>query len=762
MHRERAEAVPDNFLTIGGVIVPAASLVLPRARALAEAASSKKLPYVELVECRSATREQVSIETVVMDLAVERPQRPANDIQYTERIAVEFESQDRSPPEVLALRGDFPWVPHINLRINELPRSLCLYEESWAEISPRWTAAAFIERIRYWLAATARGELHQEDQPLEPLLFGSGLRGILPAGIYSELGAAEPLRLEFVWASGLDGCRTLVAKRVVDDGKAKAGSQYVGTTFLAKPQTHGLIRRTPQNLADLHAFLAAGEIDLVGSLRERLRQWSDEPALLKSRLAIIVGFAVARKEGAEAEKWEVWAFNTIATVREIGAEIGLWDVRDESVGLLIGADETKRGEAVPVHVISPTLAFSPSSAAAANGVPADTSRVVAVGAGALGSQVITSLYRTGFGDWTIVDEDDLMPHNLARHELTDTYVGLPKSLSLAHHLNLIYPDHANGICADVLDPGDEAEALAASFAAADVILDLSASAIVAQHIAADVKSPGRRISAFLNPQGTDAVVITEDKGRTLTLDVLEAQYYRAANCDPALEGHLLQNTSRLRYGRSCRDISTTMSTQTVSMLSAITSQAIKIAIESDDASIQVCRCNPTTLAVTPVSVAVERCVRQQFCDWMLVLDERLLGKLAELRAEKLPNETGGVLIGLYELDRKTIHVVETIPSPPDSAEWPNLYIRGSEGLLKSVEVLAARTGGQLAYVGEWHSHPDRCATRPSGDDLQVFGWLTDHMSTDGRPALMAIVGERGISSWYLGEMKKSGGWEVKQ
>lgn len=753
--------MPDDFLTIGGVIVPAESLVLLRARALAEAASSEKLPYVRLVECRSAAREQGSIETVVIDLAVERPQRPANDIQYTERMAVEFESQDRSPPEVLALRGDFPWVPHVNLRIKELPRSLCLYEESWAEISPRWTAASFIERIRYWLAATARGELHQEDQPLEPLLLGSGLRVVLPAGIYSELGAAEPLRLELFWASGLDDCRTLVANRTAG-GKAAAGTQYVGTTFLAKAQTHGLIRRTPQNLADLHEFLAAGDIDLIGSLRDRLRQWSDVPALLKSRLAIIVGLAVARRAGAEAEKWEFWAFNAIKTVKEVGAEIGLWDVQGETVGLLISADETKRGEAVPVHVLSPTLAFSPSSAAAANRIAADASKVVAVGAGALGSQVITSLYRTGFGEWTIVDEDDLMPHNLARHELTGSYVGLPKSLSLAHHLNQIYPDRAQGICADVLDPGDQADAVTAAFVAADVILDLSASAIVAQHIAADVNSPGRRISAFLNPQGTDAVVIAEDKGRALKLDVLEAQYYRAANSDPALEEHLLRNASRLRYGRSCRDISTTMSTQIVSMLSAITSQAIRTAIGSDDASIQVYRCNPETLAVTPVNVAVERCVRQQFLDWTLVLDERLLVRLAELRAAKLPNETGGVLIGLYELDRKTIHVVETIPSPPDSAEWPTLYIRGSEGLLKSVEALAERTGGQLAYVGEWHSHPDKCATRPSGDDLQVFGWLTDHMSTDGRPAVMAIVGERGVSSWYLGEMKKSDGWEVGQ
>ena len=38
----------------------------------------------------------------------------------------------------------------------------------------------------------------------------------------------------------------------------------------------------------------------------------------------------------------------------------------------------------------------------------------------------------------------------------------------------------------------------------------------------------------------------------------------------------------------------------------------------------------------------------------------------------------------------TIHVVDTILSPPDSKEWPTLYIRGSEGLLKQVNALLSR------------------------------------------------------------------------
>ena len=145
-------------------------------------------------------------------------------------------------------------------------------------------------------------------------------------------------------------------------------------------------------------------------------------------------------------------------------------------------------------------------------------------------------------------------------------------------------------------------------------------------------------------------------------------------------------------------------------------------------------------------------------DWTLIMDDWILQLLAELRLAKLPNETGGVLMGAYDLPSKTVYVVDTIPSPPDSEEWPTLYIRGSEGLREKVSEITDMTAGQLEYVGEWHSHPDRCSCLPSDDDFKVFSWITDGMSSAGLPALMAIVGERNSSLWFLGRMEKAGGW----
>jgi integrative and conjugative element protein (TIGR02256 family) len=108
----------------------------------------------------------------------------------------------------------------------------------------------------------------------------------------------------------------------------------------------------------------------------------------------------------------------------------------------------------------------------------------------------------------------------------------------------------------------------------------------------------------------------------------------------------------------------------------------------------------------------------------------------------LPNETGGVLIGSFDQENRIAYLVDIIPSPPDSVEWPILYIRGCGGLEEEVTRIRARTDDQLQYVGEWHSHPDGRNTEPSEDDKKVFGWLAENAARDSNPPVMVIVGQK--------------------
>jgi len=138
-------------------------------------------------------------------------------------------------------------------------------------------------------------------------------------------------------------------------------------------------------------------------------------------------------------------------------------------------------------------------------------------------------------------------------------------------------------------------------------------------------------------------------------------------------------------------------------------------------------------------------------NWRLCADTRLIERVCELRAKTLPCETGGVLVGAFDTQRRVVYVVDTVPSPPDSEEWPNLYIRGAKGLASKIRSIEATTLYNLRYVGEWHSHPDGSSSQPSTDDLKALDWLSREMNAVGLPALMAIVGESPDCGWFIKE-----------
>ncbi|MFN5908114.1 MAG: Mov34/MPN/PAD-1 family protein [Planctomyces sp.] len=693
----------------------------------------------------------------MLDLEVECPQKPVHDIHRQERIAITFDVSDDSVPEVWALRANFPSVPHLNIRNVDTPKSLCLYEESWAEILPRWTPTRFIERTRQWLALTARGELHQDDQPIEPLLLPNSIRVIIPSEVFSNAESGKPINLGLFLAHDDPSRRTLLAK--VRTPETTSGLKYVATVLIAKPQTHGMVRRSPATLQGLAAFLKAGEVDLIAELRSRLPEL-DKSQQVESGLAIIVATPMRRAKEGQVERWDSWVFVTRDSIRKIGIDIGLWDKQQPNgdAGLILFPDKIDPGAGIPVEVLAPHVSFSSAMAARVNGVDVFDGNIVSIGAGALGSQIVDGMSRSGFGKFTIVDDDDLLPHNLARHILPGFYVGWPKALALADYLNVTLEGQARGVVANALSPSSQGR-LQELYSIADLLLDLSASATVARHLSIDAESKARRVSAFLNPVGTDLVVLAEDKERSLTLDVLEVQYYRALLHEQTLQGHLSAANSRLRYGRSCRDVSTIMSTSKMTMCAALAVDAIREVVTSDGPLIRVVRSDSKNGSVTTVDVKTSTSVQQSINGWTLILDQGLLSKLSDYRKQRLPLETGGVLIGHFDLARQRIYVVDMIPSPPDSEEWPTLYVRGCCGLLEQIQSIEQQTGGQLEYVGEWHSHPDNCPTEPSPDDITVFAWLTKHMAAAGLPALMAIVGEKDSSRWFLGEMLAA--WEVR-
>jgi E2/UBC family protein A/JAB domain-containing protein similar to deubiquitination enzymes/ThiF family protein len=739
---------------LSGERVAVEELRASKAQGLALAASQGVVAFCRLVECR----RQENHDVVVIEVAVEVGQSLVHAILPVEKLGILFDLKDREAPEVLAVRKDFPIVPHLNLRPWDLPRSLCLFEERYREIKSRWTPAMFIERIRTWLRLTARGELHGDDQPLEPLLLSSAGIIILPHSLFSDATKDAQLRPLAVTRCGDHRGKWVLIARREDVVSNKEGPGFVAVTLRCAPREHGTIHRTPGTLGDLQRFIALNGEDLLGLIRSCILGWSESPGALDARLVLLIAFPKTRRPGGEIEDSDVWAFCTTRPLRDIGEAVGVWELYGGNPGVLIGFDESKTGEGIELVLLNPCFTLSRQSAAFLNGQTAPTDlQIAAVGCGALGSQIIMNAARSAFGFWTLIDDDLLLSHNLTRHSSDAQGVGWPKAEIVAFKANSLI-DGGEGftpIVADVLELGQEADSVRQHFQNAGAILDMSASVAVARYLARDIEAPGRRLSLFLNPRGTDLVLLAEDRERKIPLDALEMQYYRALNKNTDLTGHLQATDDRLRYGRSCRDVSRRIPQELVGLHAAIGVGALRAALASDEATVRIWRVNEESLSVNSIEIrpAAVRAIR--LGDWTLALDDLLLERFAELRTDKLPCETGGILLGTFDLERKIAYVVDTLPSPPDSQEWPCLYIRGCKGLPQQVQAVADITAGQLHYVGEWHSHPDEYTCRPSDDDVKVFAWLTKHMDGDGFPALMMIVGQYGVAP-FLGRMTIDG------
>lgn len=739
---------PGSVLVIDG-------LRSPKARDLAVRLARGGLAYASLVECRTTD----SFDVVVLEVETEVPQIREHDIRPIERLAVCFDHADARTPDILALREDFPATAHLYPPVDVVPKQLCLFEEEYSDIRRRWTAAFFVRRLQDWLRLTARGELHAVDQPLEQALTGTGHRIILPHGLSlanTDCGAGQVIPLQVTKIDEHHG-RFLIQAEVPVGGQSSSVTRHLALSFTASPHGPGAISSTPRTISELNTFLTAAGDDLLDVLRRRLLNWPREAHALAAQLLLIVRIPKRRSESGIVERVETWAFLGPA-VRDIGVALGIWEPSGDGIALMVPAREERRGESAPLNALSVHFRISRTEAAYLNGIEgADDRQIVGIGAGGLGSQIILNSARAGFGRWAIIDRDCLLPHNLARHALGEFGTGHPKAIVLAAIANRLTddPDAFEPIVADILTSGPERAPLDERLQNADLIADFAASIPVSRYLAHEAPGAAKRVSFFLNPVGSDLIMLAEDRQRQTRLDTLEMQYYRAILRDERLRDHFRRPEGRVRYGTSCRDVSLRLPQALVALHAAAAARHLPIAAEQHEAAIRIWQTSENSASVTAIDIPPLHVTRQAAGEWTVVYDEGLIETIQHLRVERLPNETGGVLIGGFDVERRTIYVVDTIPSPLDSQERRTLYIRGSAGLQGQLALARHRTFDQLEYVGEWHSHPDGYSCLPSVDDLNVLAWLSSHMDTDGVPGVMMIACERAAVTVLLAHIVAS-------
>lgn len=130
-------------------------------------------------------------------------------------------------------------------------------------------------------------------------------------------------------------------------------------------------------------------------------------------------------------------------------------------------------------------------------------------------------------------------------------------------------------------------------------------------------------------------------------------------------------------------------------------------------------------------------------EWTVVYDNGLTQEVADLRVEKLPRETGGVLLGIVDMVARSLRLVHALPEPEDSHGSETEFERGIVDLSEEVSRASAATLYQARYIGEWHSHPEGTSSTPSPTDVKQVKWLSQELKEEGLPGLIAISAEDG-------------------
>ena len=448
-----------------------------------ELVCSGRLDDVRIIEC--LTNDAGDREAVVVEIVVPLGQKKTvEDIRTVEPVAIAFPPQT-SVPTAYPLREDFPLkVPHLNVAPHGHPRSLCLSDQPLEDQLRNYTAVGFLHQIRWWLEKTAYGELHGEEQPLDPLFHLSPL-DVIASDQLNDADYVIGVRL----SSHEDGPLVLAALSEQEYVRIIGQNGLMTPLFIKTDQVaHGQLNWLPLNLEELVTVYRDIGADVTPKLKEVVKALVSKPqkdTLLAQPTVLILETEIRSLDGRSRTQKK--AFVASATAGEIGQALGVLANANGEWASLIAEQEISTADLREIRMASADLHphFSREVAAACSGYKqADDSSIVLVGAGAVGSHVAINLARGGIGTWHIVDDDFVLPHNQARYALGPDSIGSAKSDALSLVIKCLldekvaahsYPCRVNAT--------ERPEDLTSVLHAAHAVIDASASVPAARHLA---------------------------------------------------------------------------------------------------------------------------------------------------------------------------------------------------------------------------------------------------------------------------------------
>lgn len=634
---------------------------------------------------------------------------------------------------LVMVRKDFPPVPHLNILEDNITKTLCYSDLHYEEIRHKMSGRFLLTCIENWFIKTSMNELHRPDQPMEP--FFPYVNDVIIWDGYVNDNSIEKYTVEK---------RKFGALMY----KGDKGSYYA-VLYLPAPQDYSnLIHNMPHTLFDLLQLFDNKDtvkrwvnsiIKIFAEGRKHDQSYGRKKnSFLKFKVMVNVTIPKSRTSDSSPESCDFRTFVSEKTLRDICADYGF---NLEGGKNKNGTQSVSYGKNIPIKPFNVQFRASRNRNKLLNSIGGEVGnqKIALIGAGAIGSHILNNFLREGYGKWIIIDHDYFLPHNIARHILTSKDIGYTKAESLVEFSSLIQNDSDTKAIAENIF--NRSASVCDSLQQVEVILDASASIAVERLLALDIKTSARRLSCFLNPRATATIMLIESSDGIARLDLLEMQYYRELVSDSKFETHMELPETKV-YSGTCRSITSRLLQDDISLSASLCSKAIKIHLKDNIGKI---------IIWTHEDDAVSRDVfvadywhTRKYNNWTIEISDLLMKGIQNEREQNMPNETGGVLIGAFDLSRKRAYIVHQIKAPEDSIYSPNSFIRGCVNLPQQLESICKSTLGNLLYVGEWHSHPND-NTKKSADDEKLHHAIVEYNRENCIPGCMMIVGATNYS-----------------
>jgi hypothetical protein len=622
-------------------------------------------------------------------------------------------------PMVISDREDFPRrdLGHLYVSASEaLPGAFCLVRNDAHEWFANTTIIGLLVTVEQWLFKAAIGRLNEDGDEFDPTRLDSysgyhvykynTVLEIVTAN--HRLVPAHPFSV--MMACGFTSDDQITYKSISN------------VAFIQLPKTIELINKINEDIKE----------EEVAKLLLSIVVWSDNDApdpeyctTLPRIYGELRAYFQSRgididailKAYSAAGLHLLNAIPIIHAIRRPKKMIG-YNGNLEFINFLVNATTGNRGRFADDLIVKNQSHTEPFSKELATELSGDDRSVptLYVGAGSLGSKLITHEIRCGNLQIGIADQDEIMQHNLVRHELFNESIGRNKAHALVRKAkNFFTLDKIDAFKAFPYRIHHIKEEDLHSYSR---IVDSTASLAVQNWLTKkQFENPPVMMRAELVHQGKLGLAYIEGKDRNPRIDdLINLTYYRAIG-NPVIARWRIYDSSaelmNLNVGLGCSSPTTVMSDDTISFHASIFSRLLqnysvgqgnknngllfRSILQSNDLPV-----------ISSQSEMIPPFEAYQCCEdsgWEIRFVNGCTQNFLTLCKKRGKVETGGILIGMCNYNTKTIHVFDIIKEPQDSKGTCVGFIRGTKGMPALVNQIKEKSGQMVGYIGEWHTHP---------------------------------------------------------